>query len=335
MSLIHVENLTKTFERAAEPVGRFSTVRRLFTRSKVKVEAVKGVSFNIARGELVGYLGPNGAGKSTTIKLLTGILVPTSGTVEVAGLTPWRDRRQNALHIGAVFGQRTQLWTDLPLRDSLDLIGDVYGMPPEIYRKRLAELSELLGLETFIGTPVRFLSLGQRMRGDLAAALIYEPDVLYLDEPTVGLDVIAKRTIRNFIGRINEQLGTTVMLTTHDMEDVEALCSRLLIIDDGQVLFDGTLDSIKAQYGGECIVRVVPADMAGIEDLRIEGTNISVHQDHAELAFDRSTIALPEVLRSVTSTWAVRDISVLETSLSDIIARIYADSATRRSGAAG
>lgn len=330
MPLIRVRDLSKEFVRTAEPTGRWSTLRRLFTSRTVTKRAVRGVSFDIEPGELIGYLGANGAGKSTTIKMLTGILVPTSGTVEVAGLVPWQDRRRNALHIGAVFGQRTQLWTDLPLRDSLELIRDLYGVPSQVYERRLAELTDLLGLADFLDTPVRFLSLGQRMRGDLVAALIYEPDVLYLDEPTVGLDVTAKRTIREFIAAINQQLGTTIMLTTHDMEDVEALCRRIIIIDDGRVLFDGALTELKRRYATERVLTVVPAEGVDPTSIAVPGAVSRVVEDGVELAFDPATVSAPEVMAAVTGGWMVTDLSLSETSLSDVIARIYAESAARR-----
>lgn len=331
--LIHVRDLTKEFVRTAEPTGRFSTLRRLFTRETVTKRAVQGVSFDIERGELVGYLGANGAGKSTTIKMLTGILVPTSGTVEVSGLVPWQDRRRNALHIGAVFGQRTQLWTDLPMRDSLELIRDLYGVPAVVYQRRLAELTELLGLADFLDTPVRFLSLGQRMRGDLVAALIYEPDVLYLDEPTVGLDVTAKRTIREFIAAINQNLGTTIMLTTHDMEDVEALCRRIIIIDDGRVLFDGALSELKRSYATERVLTVMPGEGEDPASIQVSGATARVVDDGVELSFDPAVLSTPELMAAVTGGWAVTDLRLSETSLSDVIARIYAESAARRASA--
>lgn len=333
MSLIHVRDLTKEFVRTAEPTGRFATARRLFTREKVTKRAVQGVSFDVERGELIGYLGANGAGKSTTIKMLTGILVPTSGTVEVASLVPWRDRRLNALHIGVVFGQRTQLWTDLPLRDSLELIRDLYGVPDHAYRRRLAELTELLGLAEFLDTPVRFLSLGQRMRGDLVAALIYEPDVLYLDEPTVGLDVTAKRTIREFIAAINDQLGTTVILTTHDMEDVEALCRRIIIIDDGRVLFDGPLSELKRRYATERVLSVVPGEGVDPATIQVDDAVVSVSADGVALRFNPAVLSAPTLMQEVTSRWSITDLALSETSLSDVIASIYAESAARRKDA--
>ncbi|CAA9546456.1 MAG: Efflux ABC transporter, ATP-binding protein [uncultured Thermomicrobiales bacterium] len=243
--MIVATNLVKEFSRTRPVAGRFSTVRTLFTRQRETTRAVDGVRLEIAEGEIVGYLGPNGAGKSTTIKMLTGILVPTSGSVTVAGLVPWENREANALNVGVVFGQRTQLWWALPLEESLRLIGRMYRMPDRRYRQNLAMLTELLDMAPFLQTPVRQLSLGQRMRGDLAAAVIYQPPVLFLDEPTVGLDVVAKERIRVFIEEINRDHNTTVLLTTHDLDDVERLCKRIIIIDRGSVLFDGQAADLK------------------------------------------------------------------------------------------
>ncbi|GIE86137.1 ABC transporter ATP-binding protein [Actinoplanes regularis] len=262
MSLITVRELTKEYVRTKPVQGRFGTVRTLFTREKERTLAVDRIDFTIDEGEIVGYLGPNGAGKSTTIKLLTGVLWPTGGTVEVAGpdgpVVPWRDRRRLAHRIGVVFGQRSQLWWDLPLIESFDLVAALYDVPADRYRSNLARLRKLLDLEPFLRTPVRQLSLGQRMRGDLAAALLYDPPVLYLDEPTVGLDVLAKETVRGFVDESNRSGRTTVLLTTHDLADVERLCRRILLIDHGRVLYDGPVDGLVARYAPyqEVLVRL-------------------------------------------------------------------------------
>lgn len=228
--MIHVEHLHKAFQTRSG--GLLRPTRRT-------VEAVRDVSFTVGAGEVVGYLGPNGAGKSTTIKVLTGLLVPTSGRVEVGGLVPWRERRRHVARLGAVFGQRTTLWWDLPVRDSLDLLRDVYRVPPARFRENLAAFTELLDLGPFLGTPARSLSLGQRMRADLAAALLHDPSLLFLDEPTVGLDVVAKERIREFVRHVNRERGVTVLLTTHDLTDVERLARRIMIIDHGSLLYDG------------------------------------------------------------------------------------------------
>ncbi|MEV7006770.1 ATP-binding cassette domain-containing protein [Streptosporangium sp. NPDC051022] len=228
----------------AERVGRVFTVGR--RRARRTVHAVRDLSFTIGAGEFVGCLGPNGAGKSTTIKMLTGILAPTSGRVEVAGLDPARHRTALARKIGVVFGQRTTLWWDLPLRDSFELVRLLYKVDQSVFRRRLEELTALLDLAAFMGTPVRQLSLGQRMRGDVTAALLHDPAVLVLDEPTIGLDVVSKAAMREFLRRLNAEHGTTVLLTTHDLGDIEKLCHRVMLIDHGRLTFDGTLDDLRA-----------------------------------------------------------------------------------------
>src|SRR5680860_423313 len=276
--IIQVDNLVKEFHRPKRFDGPLGGLRTLFTRQYISTRAVDGVSFSIDEGELVGYLGANGAGKSTTIKMLSGILVPTDGRVEVNGLIPWERREQNALQIGVVFGQRTQLWWDLPLADSLRLISKLYRMEPARYRRNLAQMTELLGLEPFLSKPVRQLSLGQRMRGDLAAAMLYEPRILYLDEPTVGLDVVAKERTRQFVEEINRDSGTTIMLTTHDLADVERLCKRIIFISKGTVLYDGSVTELKRRYAPyrQLEVTLDPGDGVGdaIVDLDIQGAEV-------------------------------------------------------------
>jgi ABC-2 type transport system ATP-binding protein len=250
--LITVRRLTKEYVRPKRVEGRFGAVRTLFTRQRERTLAVDHIDFSIEAGEVVGCLGPNGAGKSTTIKLLTGVLWPTGGTVEFAGpdgpAVPWRDRQRIARRIGVVFGQRSQLWWDLPVIESFRLIAALYDVPAARYAGNLARLTEMLDMGSFLNTPVRQLSLGQRMRGDLAAALLHDPPVLYLDEPTVGLDVLAKETVRGFVEEANRGGRTTVLLTTHDLADVERLCKRILLIDHGRVLYDGPVDGLVARY---------------------------------------------------------------------------------------
>ncbi|NUR90326.1 MAG: ATP-binding cassette domain-containing protein [Nonomuraea sp.] len=230
---------------------------RSFKIKRTVVHAVRDLSFTVSAGEFVGYLGPNGAGKSTTIKMLCGILTPTSGSVRVAGLDPSRRRTTLARRIGVVFGQRTTLWWDLPLKDSFELIRHLYKVDREAFRRRLAELTETLDLGPFLSTPVRQLSLGQRMRGDLAAALLHAPDVLVLDEPTIGLDVVSKASIRDFLRRQNAERGTTVLLTTHDLGDIERLCRRIMVIDHGRLSFDGTLEDLMARAPAESTIEDV------------------------------------------------------------------------------
>ncbi|HYH12048.1 MAG TPA: ATP-binding cassette domain-containing protein [Thermomicrobiales bacterium] len=329
MPIITVDNLVKDFHRPKRFEGPLGGLRTLFTRQMVTTRAVDGVSFEIDEGELVGYLGSNGAGKSTTIKMLSGILVPTEGHVEVNGLVPWRQREENALQIGVVFGQRTQLWWDLPLADSLKIIGKLYRMDPARYRRNLDTLTELLGLEPFLGTPVRQLSLGQRMRGDLAAAMLYEPQILYLDEPTVGLDVVAKERTRQFIERINRETGTTIMLTTHDLADVERLCRRIVFIDRGTVLYDGPVDQLKRRYAPWRVLEVTLAadEGDGLDtetiQLDIPGAEI-VERGDARLVirFDPDEINVTDLISAVIARHPVSDISIVEPDLEGVVREI-------------
>ena len=245
---IEVRDLVKTYRIADKESGLAGSVRGLFRRSYREIRALDGISLSIGRGELVGYIGPNGAGKSTTVKVLSGILVPDSGTCRVNGRVPWENRRDHVARIGTVFGQKTQLWWDLPVKESFDLLRDIYRVSRDEYERTLGELSEIFELRELYRTPVRQLSLGQRMRCDMAAALLHNPDTLFLDEPTIGLDAVAKLTLRELIRRINREKGVTVILTTHDMDDVEALCHRVLLIGHGRILRDGTVPSLRQAY---------------------------------------------------------------------------------------
>ena len=293
-------------------------VHHLHKRFARKV-AVEDVSFTIPRGEIVGYLGPNGAGKSTTIKVLTGLLVPDSGAVTVGGLVPWKQRRQHVARLGAVFGQRTTLWWDLPVQESLALLRHIYRVPAGRFAENLAHFTELLELGPFLGTPARSLSLGQRMRADLAAALLHDPELLFLDEPTVGLDVVAKERIREFVRAVNAERGVTVLLTTHDLGDVERLSRRVMMIDAGRLLFDGPLAQLQAQYGGERELWVefeqTPArsDVAGLRVLSSDGPRL-------RYGF-RGPAAGP--IARVTALAPVRDITVREPDIEATIRRIY------------
>ena len=322
MAIIDVADLRKTFYVAKRQPGFLGALRGLAVRDYREVRAVDGICFRVERGEMVGYVGPNGAGKSTTIKMLTGILVPTSGRVEVAGLVPHEQRRELARRIGVVFGQRTQLWWDLPLVESLELLRHVYKVPETQYRARLAEFSDLLGLGDFLDTPVRQLSLGQRMRGDLAAALLHEPEILYLDEPTIGLDVIAKQRIREFLLRINRERSTTVLLTTHDMSDIVRLCQRIAIIDHGSLIYDGSLEAIREAYG---TTRTLVLDLEEDEEFRgVEGAELTREDGPRKwLTFRRDEIAAPVLIARVAERYRLRDLTLEEPEIEEIIRRIY------------
>jgi ABC-2 type transport system ATP-binding protein len=329
MPIIEAHDLVKTFERTKRAEGRFSAIRTLLTREKETKVAVDGVSLSIDEGEVVGYLGPNGAGKSTTIKMLTGILVPTSGTATVAGVTPWESREVNALKIGVVFGQRSQLWWDLPLDESFRLIGKMYRVPPERYKANLDMLTELLGMAPFLTTPVRQLSLGQRMRGDLAAATLYEPPILFLDEPTVGLDVVAKERMRGFIEAINRERKATVLLTTHDLDDVERLCKRILIIDQGRVLFDGPAAHLKQAYAPYRLLDITVSgdgarDLAAFStDLPDGVTTSALNELKATFQVDPAVVPVAAVIADISARAPVVDLAVREQEMEEIIREIY------------
>ncbi|POX40769.1 methionine ABC transporter ATP-binding protein [Streptomyces sp. Ru73] len=311
---IVLEGVEKVF-RVRRKAGRLRRVTR-------EVRAVDGIGFRVGRGEMVGYIGPNGAGKSTTVKMLTGILVPSAGRIRVAGIEPSRERARLARRMGVVFGQRTTLWWDLPLRDSYELVRRLYRVPYDTYRKNLDRCVELLDLGPLLASPVRQLSLGQRMRGDIAAALLHDPEVLYLDEPTIGLDVISKARVREFLREVNATLGTTVLLTTHDLTDIEQLCRRVMVIDHGRLVYDGGLDGLHEAGDGE---RTLVVDLAR-ELPPIEGVpgarTVRVEGPRQWLAFPASHSAAP-VVAAVAERWPLVDLSVREPDIEDVIARMY------------
>ena len=308
--MITVENLVKTFR----------------TRGR-SVEAVRGISFEIAEGDFVGYVGPNGAGKSTTIKMMCGVLVPTSGTVRIDGLVPWTDRRSLASRMGVVFGQRTQLWWDLPLRDSFRLVSRIYKVPPGEAAQRLDELDALLGLGPLLEQPVRSLSLGQRMRAELAAAVLPRPRVLFLDEPTIGLDVEAKAAVRSFLSDLNQRHGTNVMLTTHDLGDIEQLCRRLMIIDHGRVIYDGTVEGLRDAYATS---RVVIVDLREDTVPSVDGVTLTRSEGRRHwLEFPRSEGAAARVIATVLASYDVVDLTLEEPQIEEIVRQIYREGAIR------
>ncbi|KOG11478.1 MULTISPECIES: ABC transporter ATP-binding protein [Streptomyces] len=308
-----------------DTVEKIFTVRRktgLIRREKREVRAVDGISFGVDRGEMVGYIGPNGAGKSTTIKMLTGILTPTGGRLRVAGIDPARERTRLAQRIGVVFGQRTTLWWDLPLKDSYRLMHRMYRIPDARYRENLDRCVDLLDLEELLDVPVRQLSLGQRMRGDIAAALLHDPDVLYLDEPTIGLDVVSKARVREFLRDLNTTHGTTVLLTTHDLTDIEQLCSRVMVIDHGRLMYDGELAGLHAVGESERLLvvdleRELPpiTDVPGARFVRSEGPR-------QWLAFPATASAAP-LVAAVAARHPLLDLSVREPDIEAVIAKMY------------
>ena len=324
MAIIEAVGLRKVFRSVVRRPGIAGAFGTLFSREFEEKVAVDDVNFALEPGELVGYIGPNGAGKSTTIKMLTGILVPTSGRLLVAGVEPFANRQANAQNIGVVFGQRSQLYWDLPLRESFELLRAIYDIPRARYAETLAYFSSILDLERFMNTPVRQLSLGERMRGDFAGAMLHDPKIVYLDEPTIGLDVIAKEAIRTFIGDVNRERGTTVILTTHDLADVERLCRRIVLIDEGRVIYDGPLSRLREEYGTHrtlivnLLERAEHVSIPGATVVESEGTSL-------HLRFDRRELSAEALVRRVTERFQITDIAIVEPDIESIVRRIYTD----------
>jgi viologen exporter family transport system ATP-binding protein len=312
-----------------EHVGKDFVVRRAVGRLRRRtdvVHAVTDLTFSIEPGSLVGYIGPNGAGKSTTVKMLTGILVPSRGRISVAGLVPTRQRTQLARRIGVMFGQRVQLWWDLPLVESFELLRHIYRIPADIYERNLSSFRELLDLDEFLRTPVRQLSLGQRVRGELTAAMLHDPEILFLDEPTIGLDVIAKQRVREFLVSANHERGMTLLLTSHDLADIERLCSRILIIDRGRLIFDGDIDTLKARYGKERVLVVdleepgPPLQLSGARVIRVEGPR-------QWIAFDGERLSAAQLTAAAAAQAPLHDLTVQEPEIEDVVRRIYEERA--------
>lgn len=327
MSLIEVESLTKNFRQPVKNPGLTGAVKHLFTQKYREKVAVDGIDFSIEEGEAVAYVGPNGAGKSTTIKMLTGILVPTSGSVIVDGLTPHNRRIENAKKIGVVFGQRTQLWFDLPIIESFSLLKDIYEIPDSVYRENMDYFTELLGLEEFMQLSTRKLSLGQRMRADLAAALLHNPKIVYLDEPTIGLDVSVKVKIRQFIKQINMEKGTTILLTTHDLEDIEDICRRLIIIDHGRIIYDGDMQAVKDRFAKERTIHFqVREPIASLSSIFQEMPGLAIETENGpqfSVRFDRFQIPAGEVLSQVMKYAEVIDFRIDEPQIEQVIRKVY------------
>jgi len=342
--MIEVKNITKQFVSAKKYPGLRGAVRGLFSREKVIKTAVEDISFTIPDGQIVGYIGSNGAGKSTTIKMMTGIMHPTSGQILVNGVDPCKKRRENSANIGVVFGQRTQLWWDLPLSESFTILKEIYNVSNADFASRMAFINDVLELEPFITSPVRTLSLGQRMRADLGAALLHNPKVLYLDEPTIGLDIVVKDNIRRAIKQINEQFNTTVILTTHDMGDIEELCSRIIVIDEGRIIYDGTLEHLKSTYGSQRTISMEIRNPEQLNKLDLPGAlGVLPNQCRCryldntrsfEVCFDKNLLRIPQILNAVMQVADVRDVQIQETELAQIVKQIYTHSLADGGGSA-
>jgi ABC-2 type transport system ATP-binding protein len=327
MPILRTRDLCKVFRSPKRVPGALGVIRGLFSREYVEKVAVHHIDMALEAGELVGYIGPNGAGKSTTIKMLTGILTPTSGRIEVAGLVPYERRKANARNIGVVFGQRSQLYWDLPLRDSFEVLRAIYSIPRERYRNNLSDFIDLLEMGDFLDTPVRKLSLGQRMRGDFAAAMLHDPKIVYLDEPTIGLDVVAKDAVRRFIVEIHRERGATIILTTHDLPDVERLCKRIILIDQGKLMYDGTVERIKERYGRQRTLVVELCEPYA--DFHIAGAELESREGNVvRLRFDRNAFGADVLIRRVADAYAVNDVRIEEPDLESIIRRLSVEGST-------
>ncbi|MDF2960076.1 MAG: ABC-type uncharacterized transport system, ATPase component [Paenibacillus sp.] len=335
MPLIEVNEVRKVFETTVRRKGRFGMLASLIRPEKREVVAVEGISFSIEKGESVAYLGPNGAGKSTTIKMLTGILEPSGGSISVAGLLPHKNRKQSSYQIGVVFGQRSQLLFDLPVKDSFDLLRYMYSISWDRYRRNLQEFAEILEVEHLLERPVRTLSLGQRMRCEILASLLHDPDILFLDEPTIGLDVVAKERIRAFIEKINREKGVTLLLTTHDMNDIERLCQRTMIIDKGRLIYDGSLQYIKDNFATERQIRAAFADRHAAEAgakvfAKREGVNVHVEELMVRITYDQNLTDTSELLKLLLDRANPRDLTMQDESVDALISRIYREGLDER-----
>jgi len=322
VNIIQINKLTKTFVTAEKRSGFAASLRSLLRPQRREVQAVKDVTFDIAAGERLAFIGPNGAGKSTTIKMLTGILYPTSGSALVLGKTPWRDRRELAYEIGAVFGQKSQLWYHLPPADSFELLARIYELQPAAYRERLAYLVDLFEINDYLQSPVRKLSLGERMRCEIAASLLHRPRILFLDEPTIGLDVVVKQRIRDLILELNQQEGVTIFLTSHDAGDVEVLCRRAMVINHGEVIYDGKVSTLRRDYIRTKTVSLKLGEpWEGFDD---PGVQVLKHKGYGvKLEVDTGATPIEEVIGRLLARYAVVDINVDNPPMEQIIARIY------------
>lgn len=320
--MISLQGINKSFKVARRAAGLRQAAKALFVREHTVVEALKDISFTIGEGEIVGYIGPNGAGKSTSIKVMSGILVPDGGSCTILGYTPWKDRTAYVKEIGVVFGQRSQLWWDVPVIDSFQLLRDIYRVPEPVYRDNLSMLTESLQLQELLHTPVRQLSLGQRMRCEIAASLLHGPKILFLDEPTIGLDAVSKLAVRKFIRALNEERGVTVILTTHDMSDIEALAERILLIGKGTLLYDGSLAQLRSRFGAE---RTITADYS--ENHRppeIPGARtLSWSPERAVFSVDTGRTRVAEALALLSEQVELQDVAIESKPVEEIIVELY------------
>jgi ABC-2 type transport system ATP-binding protein len=336
MLAIDVQDLRKTFKVQKNREGLKGAFLDLFAREYNEVAAVKDISFRIPQGEICGYIGENGAGKSTTIKMLTGILVPTSGHLKVGGYVPYEEREKFVSNIGVVFGQRSQLWWDIGVIESFQLLRKVYQVPAADFKRRLDELVERLQLQDLLSRPVRKLSLGQRMRCELVAALLHNPSIVFLDEPTIGLDIMVKSEIREFLKDMNRDYGTTILLTTHDLQDIEALCSRVIMLDDGNIIYDGGLEDLKARWGTGREVQFQFGTPTNLEQLQAWTADMplawSADNDLAAKVWIPLDINVSDVLASVVGRTDITDIKIIETNTDDIVRSIYQSGSAERKG---
>lgn len=322
MTQIQLDSICKTYRISERPPGFLGALRGAFVRQYREIRALDRVSFSIIEGELVGYIGPNGAGKSTTVKIMSGILVPEGGRCEIMGRVPWRERVAHVAEIGVVFGQRSQLWWDVPVVDSFELLRDIYKVKDSQYRLRLAELTDVLGIGPLLDTPVRQLSLGQRMRCELAAALLHNPRILFLDEPTIGLDAVSKLALRGFLKEMNQKHGVTMILTTHDMADIETLCQRVMVIGHGRLLYDGELTGLRKQYAPEKRVRAkmagpcTLASLPGADRVEVSNTEVIVY-------FRSEEVHAHEIVAALAASCPLADLTVEDQNIDEMIARMY------------
>jgi len=322
MSLIKAENLDKTFRIYSQGSGIKGYLKSFVKRDYEEIHAVEGLELEIDEGEMIGYIGSNGAGKSTTVKMLTGILEPSSGLIEVDGRNPHRERKKNAVNIGVVFGQKTQLWWDLPVKESFKLLKEIYEVDEEAYDERIEEFDEVLQISEFWEQPVRKLSLGQKMRCELAAAFLHHPKIVYLDEPTIGLDVAVKERIRDFIRKMNEEKNITVMLTTHDIGDIEDLCERIVVLDEGKKIYDGALDDLVNRFSSRRLVMEIkrPEDF----DIDIDGvTEVKRTDGGLEVVFDRTEISASDLMREILDDYEVLDFQIKEPDIEEVVKKVY------------